>query len=63
VDVVRRGLTGQYASGEQVYTAAATLSERLECVRRLGGLFEQISFSPQMNALMAGQMVGAGCAV
>lgn len=59
VDVVRQGLAGGYESDERMHSAAAVLADRLERVRRLGGLFDGISFSPQMDALMSRQMAGA----
>jgi hypothetical protein len=59
IEVVRRGLTGQFGKDDHMRASTAALAERLERVNRLGGMFEQISFSPQMEAFSAGQLVGA----
>lgn len=59
VDVVRQGLTGLQRVDEQVLASAAVLAQRLERLKGAGGLFGQISFSPQMEALTAGQLTGA----
>ena len=53
VDIVRQALTGRHEADADALTCAAVLAERLECVNRLGGLFEQITFSPQMEALFS----------
>lgn len=59
VDVVRQGLIGQRQRDDRMMASTMLLAERLERVNRLGGLFEDISFSPQMEAFAAGQLAGA----
>ncbi len=59
VSVVRQGLTGRREMDEQVLASAMTLTERLGRLKAAGGLFEQISFSPQMEALATGHLTGA----
>jgi hypothetical protein len=44
---------------DEVNAAAATLVERLERINRLGGLFEVVSFSPQMEAFASRHLAGA----
>lgn len=55
-DIVRQGLTGLHQADELTLASATLLAERLERVNQLGGAFEQVSFSPQMQAMMAGQL-------
>ena len=50
VDVVRQGLIGQRQRDDRMMASTTMLAERLERINRLGGLFEEISFSPQMEA-------------
>ena len=59
VTVVRQGLTGVRRMDDEVNAAAATLVERLERINRLGGLFEVVSFSPQMEAFASRHLAGA----
>lgn len=59
VDVVRQGLTGLRPVDEQVLVSAMMLTKRLERLKAAGGLFGQVSFSPQMEALTTGQLMGA----
>lgn len=63
VDTVRQGLTGHSPADEQTLASATILAERLGRINQLGGLFEQVSFSPQMQALMSRQFAAAGYAV
>jgi hypothetical protein len=59
VDVVRQGLTGLRRMDDEMAASAATLVERLERINRLGGLFEAVSFSPQMEAFASRHLTGA----
>jgi hypothetical protein len=64
VEVVHRALSGQRPADEQTLASAAVLVERLTRIQQLGGLFEQVSFSPRMQAMMSGQFAAAAeCAV
>lgn len=56
VDVVRQGLIGQRRRDDRMMASTTMLTERLERINRLGGLFEEISFSPQMEAFASGQL-------
>ena len=52
IDVVRRALAGHSKADERTLASATVLAERLERVKRLSGLFEQVEFSPHMQALL-----------
>jgi hypothetical protein len=55
-EMLRQGLTGQRPVDEDVLTTAAVLVERLEMLKRTSPLFESVSFSPDVEAMMAGQL-------
>ncbi|RKZ84024.1 MAG: hypothetical protein DRQ39_08825 [Gammaproteobacteria bacterium] len=56
IAVLRQGLTGQRPVDEAVLTSAAILSDRLEMLKRSSPLFEAVSFSPEVEAMMAQQL-------
>lgn len=56
IEMVRLGLTGQHPVDETVLTAAAILSDRLEMLKRSSPLFEAVSFSPDVEGMMAQQL-------
>lgn len=53
VEIVRQALSGQCRINERTHTSTLILAERLDRVKQLGGLFEQIAFSPHMEALLS----------
>lgn len=59
VEVLRQGLVGQRPVDEEVLTSAAILSDRLEMLKRSSRLFEAVSFSPDVEAMMAQQVTAA----
>ena len=56
IEVLRQGLVGQRMVDEEVLTSAAVLSDRLEMLKRTSPLFEAVSFSPEVEAVMAEQL-------
>jgi hypothetical protein len=56
IEMLRQGLVGQRPVDEAVLTSAAVLSDRLEMLKRSSSLFEAVSFSPDVEAMMAKQM-------
>ncbi len=52
IDIVGRALAGRQKTDDQTLASADILAERLDRVNRLGGVFEQIAFSPQMEAML-----------
>ena len=56
VEVLRQGLVGQRPVDEEVLTSAAVLGDRLEMLKRSSPLFEAVSFSPEVEAMMADQL-------
>ncbi|RKY07840.1 MAG: hypothetical protein DRP56_05065 [Planctomycetota bacterium] len=56
IEMLRQGLTGQRSVDEVVLTSAAILSDRLEMLKQSSPLFEAVSFSPEVEAMAAGQL-------
>ena len=56
IEILRQGLTGQRPVDEAVLTSAAVLSDRLEMLKQSSPLFEAVSFSPEVEAMMAQQL-------
>jgi hypothetical protein len=56
VEMLRQGLVGQRPVDEEVLTSAAILGDRLEILKRTNPLFEAVSFSPEVEAMMAEQL-------
>ncbi len=59
IAVLRQGLTGQRPVDEAVLTSATILSDRLDMLKQSSPLFEAVSFSPEVEAMMAGQLTAA----
>ena len=59
VVILRQGLAGQRPVDDAVLTSAAVLSDRLEMLKRNSSMFDAISFSPEMEAMMAEQLTAA----
>ena len=56
IEVLRQGLVGQRPVDEEVLTSAAVLGDRLEMLKRSSSLFDAVSFSPEVEAMMAEQL-------
>ena len=59
--IVAESLSGQRAVDEQSSASLAVLSDRLEQVKKLGGAFSNISFSPEVNELARQKSPAAVC--
>ena len=55
IEVLHQALV-QQDGGEEAMTAAAILNERLDMLKRTSPLFEAVSFSPEVEAMMAQQL-------
>jgi hypothetical protein len=51
-EVVKESLNGARAIDEQTFASLEVLNDRLERVKKLGGKFANISFSPAVENLM-----------
>ncbi len=56
IEMLRQGLTGQRPVDDAVLTSAAVLGDRLEMLKRNSSLFDAVSFSPEVEAMMAQQL-------
>ena len=57
IEVLRQGLGGQRLVDEDVVSSAVLLAEKLEHLKRTSPMFEAVSFSPDVEAMMAEHMV------
>jgi len=58
-EVLRQGLNGQRPVDDAVLMSAAVLSDRLELLKRSSPMFEAISFSPEVEAMVEAQYAAA----
>jgi len=56
IETLRQALDQQRPVDEEALTAAAILGDRLEMLKRSSPLFEAVSFSPEVEAMMAEQL-------
>jgi len=56
IEILRQGLIGQQPVDDAVLTSAAVLGDRLEMLKQSSPLFEAVSFSPDVEAMMAQQL-------
>jgi len=56
IEILRQGLIGQQPVDDAVLTSAAVLGDRLEMLKKSSPLFEAVSFSPDVEAMMAQQL-------
>ncbi|MHC4554115.1 MAG: hypothetical protein ACYSUS_02275 [Planctomycetota bacterium] len=56
IEILRQGLIGQQPVDDEVLTSAAVLGDRLEMLKQSSPLFEAVSFSPDVEAMMAQQL-------
>ncbi len=49
--IVSESFAGKRAVDEQIFTSLAILTERLERLRKLGGVFSNVGFSPDVKKL------------
>ena len=59
IEILRQGLIGQQPVDDEVLTSAAVLGDRLEMLKQSSPLFEAVSFSPDVEAMMAQQLTAA----
>ena len=59
IEVLRQGLCGQRRVDEDILSSAAILADRLGRLKMFGPMFEQVAFSPDMEALMAANLTAA----
>ena len=57
--IVEDGLSGKRPIDEQTFTSLVILDERLERVKKLGGLFSKIGFSSDVERLARHEMPAA----
>jgi hypothetical protein len=50
-EVVKEGLKGARAINEQTFASLEVLNDRLERVKKLGGMFADVAFSPAAEHL------------
>ena len=60
-EVVSQSLSGQKPVDENTYASLAVLRDRLDRVRKLGGKFADIGFSPEAKQLARNQQVASLC--
>ena len=58
-NIVLESMTGSRATDEKTFSSIAVLAERLEKVKKLGGGFEGIEFSPELGELASREMISA----
>ena len=56
IEILRQGLIGQQPVDDAVLTSAAVLGDRLEMLKQSSPIFEAVSFSPDVEAMMAQQL-------
>lgn len=59
VEVLRQGLNGQRPVDEDVISSVSLLADRLSRLQALNPMFETVSFSPEVEAMMATKMAMA----
>ena len=56
VETVSDAINGRTPLTDETFCTAAILADRLESIRQISPAFETVSFSPDMEALMASEM-------
>jgi len=56
VEAVSDTINGRTPLTDETFCSAAILADRLESIRKISPAFETVSFSPDMEALMACEM-------
>lgn len=59
MEVLRQGLNGQRPVDEDVAASAALLADQLARLKALDPMFRTVSFSPEIEAMMATNMAMA----
>ena len=59
VEVLRQGLDGTRLVDEDVVSSAVLLADRLSRLKTISPMFEAVSFSPDIEAMMAEHMAAA----
>lgn len=56
VEVLRRGLVNSASVDDEMMSSAVLLADRLEALKRTSPLYEAVSFSPQVEAMIELQL-------
>ena len=56
VEVLRRGLVNSASVDDEMMSSAVLLADRLEALKRTNPLYEAVSFSPQVEAMIESQL-------
>ena len=59
VEVLRRGLMNSASVNDEMVSSALLLADRLEALKRTSPLFEAVSFSPQVEAMVEAHLAVA----
>jgi hypothetical protein len=59
VEVLRRELATGTPAGDKAISSAVILAERLDRLKRSSRLFEAVSFSPEVEAMLSEQLAAA----
>ncbi len=59
MEVLRQGLNGQRPVDEDVTASATLLADRLARLKAMSPMFQTVSFSPEIEAMMATNMAMA----
>ncbi|MEN8126991.1 MAG: hypothetical protein ABFR90_04205 [Planctomycetota bacterium] len=59
VEVLRQGLVSSCQMNDEVLSSAILLADRLEALKRSNPMFDAVSFSPDIEAMLAEQLTAA----
>jgi len=59
--IINDSLTGQRPIDETTFSSVAVLAERMERLKKNSKIFEDISFSPEVEELALCEMISAIC--
>ena len=59
VEVLRQGLVGSCEMNEEALSSAILLADRLDALKQRSPMFEAISFSPEVEMMLAEQLTAA----
>lgn len=60
-EVLSENLNGSREIDEQTFSSVAVLAERMDRLKRSNSLFEQISFSPEVEELSCSDLLSEIC--
>ena len=58
-EIINDSLTGAKQVDEETFSSVAVLAERLERLKRKSDLFDDVTFSPQVEELASCEMISA----